>query len=191
MPNKRIPFTYKRCPICGTEFAINFPGQWSRFAKPAHHTYCSRECSNKSRYNTGNLCQAISPTEAAYIAGFFDGEGTVSIYKRGSSYATKIAITNTHLPVIQYIATVVGGGSYKLKKARSSRHKQGYTWIVNADFARTLLEQLLPYLIVKQEQAKLAIEFQLRLHDAQSRIDKAWQHEYYLRNRTLNMNGPP
>jgi hypothetical protein len=146
----------------------------------------------KSRQHPeGQKCAELSPTAAAYIAGFTDGEGCISIYQRGKSYAMKIAITNTYLPVIQYILAITGGGSYKCRKpVDTTRHKRGYIWVANADFARTLLEQLLPYLIIKSKQARLAIDLQSRLRNFDDRLDKTWQHDYFLRVKELNSRGP-
>lgn len=186
-------FVTKTCPCCGNEFLANLPGHASYKYAPHIRVFCSHKCANMSGKYIGSKspCLELSPTDAAYIAGFLDGEGCISIYRRKNSYAAKVSFTNTYLPVIEHIGTLIGAGSYKSKsRASSVRHKVAYDMVVNSDFAANLLKQLLPYLIIKKEQARLAIDMQTRLHDLNFRLDKTWQREYFLCNKALNAKGP-
>lgn len=99
-------------------------------------------------------------SQLAYLAGFIDGEGCVSITRSNRQHEPHplIIITNTHHPVIQYIGRLLNTSPYLIVKP-STRHKDIYTIRLNcsADIF-VLLEALLPYLIVKRRQAELILQ---------------------------------
>ena len=89
-----------------------------------------------------------------YIAGFFDGEGSI-IHKR-TGYALSVSQTNEEvLNEIQHFTGV--GNVYPLSK-RKSHWKDAWVYCVT-DYRGTLkvLKGMLPHLIVKQKLAQLAI----------------------------------
>ena len=116
----------------------------------------------------------------AYYAGLFDGEGTVYIYRQdwnkykdkewfrnrksnsSPSYRLSVKITNTNKDCLEFIQKRLGGTIYAYKDRRSSLGKTQYTWNIYANNALRLLSKMLPYLIIKEEQAKVAIKFQMR-----------------------------
>jgi hypothetical protein len=53
-----------------------------------------------------------------------------------------------------------------------------------------LLKQIEQYMIIKQEQARLAIEFYERLQVPAQKVNKVWQYEYQARMKELNRRGP-
>lgn len=110
----------------------------------------------------------LTPTEAAYIAGFFDGEGIVTIHRdknkgaRGPrvnlQYTMSVRISQSSLGVLEWIKLKCGGSLTESHlKQKGRRH---WTIAKKSNSARVLLEKMLPYLIVKKEQAEHAIEFQ-------------------------------
>lgn len=96
-----------------------------------------------------------------WAAGFFDGEGCVCIArskKNGSpiynSYTLQIsAFQNARTP-LDVLQTLFGGSVGK--------NQNGWHWARAGASAKPVLEQLLPYLIVKRTQAELGIAFQSR-----------------------------
>lgn len=112
----------------------------------------------------------LTQTEVAYLAGILDGEGSISILKmrmkRKSAtywhYALQIRIASTHLPLIEWICDLVGGRIYEqtyVTRVQGNR-KRAQHWHIGgrADVA-AFLRLVRPYLIVKAEQADLALEF--------------------------------
>lgn len=103
----------------------------------------------------------LSDVELAYIAGFFDGEGSVTIGRHNgaeSSYSLRISVTNTNREIIDWLVDNLGGSvsNVKLKGNR----QQSYLWYLAAVKASDVLYALLPFLRVKREQAILGLDFQ-------------------------------
>lgn len=113
----------------------------------------------------------VSETEAAYMAGILDGEGTIHLrYRPGDlsfpegdrrrwrSWACRIGVNNTSAELIAWINERFPGHvvAYGVK---NPKHKPMHEWRVLGSKARPVLEASLPYLVVKQRQAEIALEF--------------------------------
>lgn len=113
--------------------------------------------------------------ESSYAAGVFDGEGTVGLYAvsngKGSGkiyWASKLAVVGTHRPMIEALHKHFGVGSFTTQKRQAIGNtpqgpvfgKQGWRWYVTSkgDVA-LVLEQILPFLIEKREQAEAALAY--------------------------------
>lgn len=111
----------------------------------------------------------LTAIEAAYIAGFFDGEGCVTIHRDRSkgargirinrNYVMSIKIGQSSKPVLDWIHARVGGS---INERRNPVKKRVWTFTIRSNNAKRLLVDMLPFLIVKREQAEAAIEFQER-----------------------------
>ena len=98
-----------------------------------------------------------------YIAGIVDGEGSIGIAKckraikqnkRGYAYRAFFHITNTHLPLLQYIKKHIGGSiAYLDERVKCYNHT------FSANQIREVLPKLVPYLLVKREQAEIVLKF--------------------------------
>jgi hypothetical protein len=105
--------------------------------------------------------------DLAYIAGFFDGEGSVTIHEnwrpspRGKSpnHTLQVSIGNTDPHVLQWIHGAFGG-SLTTRPATKPRHKDVTQWIIRSNGAASFLRALLPFLRMKTEQALTGISFQ-------------------------------
>lgn len=108
----------------------------------------------------------MSSHDAAYLAGFIDADGSISIRmttnprrrKKVQLHAT-IAIYNTNVEVMNWLANKIGGQHSRMFK-KHQRHKdilvlQSRSVIDVAKILRTVL----PYLIVKRRQAEIVLEF--------------------------------
>jgi len=103
----------------------------------------------------------------AYLAGLFDGEGSINIFKQSnkkdrinSGYFLEISIGNTHKGVLQWVLENFGGRLTHNAEQYTKRNHRTWRWRASSNEACAVLKILLPYLIVKREQAQLAIEFQ-------------------------------
>lgn len=105
----------------------------------------------------------ITELEKAYIAGFFDGEGSVivraAIHNNIINYELIISIGQNDTSVLRYIQQIFGGRIAN-PKYEFTRKKQTPDLRMEASKASFFLEMILPYLKVKRKQAELAIAFQ-------------------------------
>jgi hypothetical protein len=117
--------------------------------------------------------------DAAYIAGLFDGEGCVLISTKQrfgrAVFWLEISITNTDKPVLDWILATVGGRMQK-KPHNKKGNRDLWRWRASSREAAGVLEILLPYLRIKREQARLAIEFQ-KLLSAKAAFTKSSEAE--------------
>ncbi len=101
-------------------------------------------------------------TVRAYVAGFIDGEGSVRIQKQTHhhrfQYYPVVAIYNTHKPVLLWIKSYYGG-TLEEEFGRKSKvmKKRIYRLRFNKEEIKFILNDILEYFIIKQEQAKICL----------------------------------
>lgn len=104
-----------------------------------------------------------------YFAGIVDGEGTIGIAKvkrklkdnrQGYAYRTFFHITNTHLPMLQYLQKHIGG-----KISYLDERAQAYNMTFSANKIRELFPDLIPYLLIKKRQAEIVLEFLAKIKE--------------------------
>lgn len=150
------------------------------------------------------MINKLQKWQAAYLAGLVDGEGCVAVTrtntsasakgcKRGFSYRASIAIAIIDLEVLEWAIKITGVGKLCNVKCTSVKHRQAYKWTVWSNEAQELLKQLLPFLIVKKDQAKNLIEFQskMRFPGRFGLSDKEWlkREEHWKKSQILNKRG--
>lgn len=103
-----------------------------------------------------------------YAAGFFDGEGSVYIstgrpLRSGIQYFLCASVNNTHRGIIDIFHRRFGGA---ISRTGETKTKKG-VWRLRLYSlgASAFLEAILPHLLLKREQALLAIRFQSTLHE--------------------------
>ena len=110
--------------------------------------------------------QALIQTDAAYIAGINDGEGTLSLSRKHQSDNRQflISISNTDLSLLNYVINVVGAGKITNKKTYQEKHTRSYTYTITNRQALDLLIQINPYLkTYKRQRSELALKDYIRL----------------------------
>lgn len=131
----------------------------------------------------------------SYLAGIIDGEGTIAINthnnptkefpNRVQTYALEICIVNTDERLMKWLIQHFGGQYYGRERADKVNHRRAYAWRVtgHANRKRTLLA-LLPYLVMKREQAILGLKY-LDLHYSHSNDErrKLWEMSIKLNAR--------
>lgn len=108
----------------------------------------------------------IKPTKTDWIrlAAYIDGEGcisTSSVYSKvqkwkSESIYVKVTVHNTDPRLIDWCLDRFGGRIMQVKQS-NKKWSTGYTWQVVCQQARAILEQCLPYFLIKREQAEIAI----------------------------------
>lgn len=91
-----------------------------------------------------------------YIAGFFDGEGSITVTR---DLSLQVIVSQNDEAILQAIAQFMGMGKVSAIKTRRG-HKQCFSLRWCGAKAATVLSSLLPHLILKHERAELAIRMQ-------------------------------
>ena len=106
----------------------------------------------------------MKKTDIAYIAGLFDGEGSIQItnyiHKGNGSQCWEVrcslAQKESYLPLLMQFH--FGGSVQRRYKGHNTRH-----WKASGRDTYEFLKVVLPYLKVKRPQAELGIKFQERI----------------------------
>jgi hypothetical protein len=163
----------------------------------------------------------MEPLDAAWLAGFWDGEGTISLYRsrwkwkpdgpntrrlpnhqrEPERYRPLLALSHTDMPTCAHVDQLlvqIGAKHYSLadpkvvQPSRMGRRPQRHISVMSFVGARMVLEALMPYLVTKKPQAKALWRF---IEIAQSRDPHLHytdeQREIALFLRTHPMHGNP
>lgn len=137
----------------------------------------------------------------AYTAGLIDGEGTITIDKRVRPntvwYQVHIRVAMTkNAPLIkmqQWWGGHVNTEPYRHADDNGGKWSTYYAWQLWTSEAVGFLTKIEPYLILKKENARVAIEFQQRIHpqgrSIVSQEEHAIREKLYQRMKTLNHRG--
>jgi hypothetical protein len=103
---------------------------------------------------------------AAWMAAMIDGEGCIRLKKlsscniaRSPSYCVHLIITGTDRKLLDFLVSEFGGSIGK-RSVKNSSHRQSWGWFLYGKRAIEILESVLPYLIIKKQQAEMMIEYQ-------------------------------
>ena len=101
----------------------------------------------------------------SYLAGFFDGEGSVGIYSSGNTYRNcclRVQLKQNQNPhtiiIFDFLYSNYGGFTSKVETGKG---KICLTWAASGDKAVNFLKDILQFSIIKNEQIKLCIEWQI------------------------------
>jgi hypothetical protein len=95
-----------------------------------------------------------------WASGLIDGEGSIYVSKLrgGRSHVLKIAVGNTHLVALQTLKAVFQAGSICVNEITKTG-KTVWKWTCASQQANTVIGMLSPHLIIKKEEAELALDF--------------------------------
>ena len=111
----------------------------------------------------------------AYVAGLFDGDGSVWICKQKTTthyparFQMYINVVNTNKEICEILQRKFGG---TLRATDYPKHKwkTRYGWYCASQKAKALLKSILPHLIIKKERVELALKFQKRKSNKKTKI---------------------
>lgn len=114
----------------------------------------------------------MDDTLLAYFAGFLDGEGHIAIGLNRSPkgkrrWYLRFACHQVNPEPLLMLRKTFGGSIQKT--VRSGTYRTIYEWVATSRDAEKAIQALLPFLIVKKEEALLAVEFQALLLDIHGR----------------------
>ena len=100
----------------------------------------------------------LSPIDKAYAAGFFDGEGSISIEKprQRRGYTLMVGVGQRDVSPLLWLQSLWGG------RIAPMRHnpKGAWKWVCSSAVAGIFLTDILPYLKNKRPVADLALSLQ-------------------------------
>jgi hypothetical protein len=111
----------------------------------------------------------MNETDLAYMAGFFDGEGCVTlryqVLKDGRNcFRRRVCVVNTNQDILKTFQSCFGG--YFKERVHMKRykgcenHKHIFEWTDTETTADVFIEKIIPYLRLKKRQAELYLEYQ-------------------------------
>ena len=132
----------------------------------------------------------------AYLAGFIDADGTISIrknYKSGKTYSPQVSISNCDKSVLEWFKHLIGSGTICTKKAKKETYREGYDLRWSYNTALLICERCLPYLKIKQDRANILInDWKLCTPRNGKYTEEMWKRKLNLvkKIRKLNLRGP-
>ena len=99
----------------------------------------------------------LSEADAAWLAGFIDGDGSIGLAGRNQSnhwYRPTVQIGQAYPLVLLHIIALVGSG-----KVEPHSKRDFYNLKYGPVVLRWLLPQLVPHLIIKRQQAEILLEY--------------------------------
>lgn len=131
--------------------------------------------------------------QLAYLAALVDGEGYICIRKvQKKNYQLLVAISNT-CPTPLNLVHQLFNGSLSLRKRsleKNSNRRDIWQYQIVSQQAKRFIEAIYPYMLIKQKQAKLALEFmtkeywfnptkQLIIREKMQILNKRGKNGYY------------
>lgn len=97
--------------------------------------------------------------EHIYLAGFFDGEGCISVFKQGDKLVVAAVVGGTHEDSILRFQRAFGGHIVHTKPNIRLNYKAQYQWRVQGSRALAAISAMAPFLVVKKPQAEVALRW--------------------------------
>jgi len=128
---------------------------------------------------------SFTQLDLAYFAALLDGEGWITFERANKTFSLRVGVANTCKLVLQQLMNEFGGGVRKQHKV----NYQVWTWSVSQHKAKRFLEAVLPYMRIKQGEAKIALEFLNTLPTNTSKIrvtDEELQRRLLFKERLIS-----
>jgi len=109
------------------------------------------------------MVETLLFSDAPYLAGFIDGEGTITANFRMTQSSRKEAVhyrlmlSNSNLEVLEWIQARWGGRLEHMGKPRSPKHRLIYYLYWGGPDCIPVIQAVYPYLIIKRRQAQLVL----------------------------------
>lgn len=99
-------------------------------------------------------------TLISWMAGFFDGEGCVSVIKRNHDnvFTLVVQVVTTDLLTMKMIQTAFKG-VLTARKPQEVNHKFSWEWRLTGRKAKEFLELIYPYSITKRKEIEVALKY--------------------------------
>lgn len=132
--------------------------------------------------------------EVAWAAGFFDGEGYITIQERHHpkyvGFYLRIGINHVAIEPLLEIQKLFGG---KIEKQNPEKvvgnRKPRHRWTLSTSMAAEVLKQMMPYFKNKNKVAEIALEFQSTIGNRGKSVSEDTQlYRKLLKEKIANIN---
>ncbi len=129
----------------------------------------------------------LSLADVAYMAGLVDGEGYIcgTYHSDKYSYTLRLQVTNTNYGVMLWMQKKFGASIVSKGLPKKSTWKQAWTANFYSSYAKEVIRLIEPYLIIKKEQALLALQF-----PTDRSVQPQTRRQIYLALKEMNKLGP-
>lgn len=106
------------------------------------------------------MWQTVEKLDHAYVAGLIDGEGSIHVEStKGRWFAPRMCLGMT-LPALEVMQEFHAeyGGTLRIMRPATEKWAEAWMWYTHGDATVRLLSDAMPYLRIKKEHAKLAIQ---------------------------------
>jgi hypothetical protein len=139
----------------------------------------------------------VDEMDKAWAAGFFEGEGTVSIGRRWTddTFRLQVSASGVDTAPLRRLQTLWGGSLNTIKgRARHLTRREAWVWTLQSRMATRFLSDVGPYFVSDRQiaRAKLALSFQRSRPypgGARSTEETERQRAIYLAMRAINVRG--
>jgi hypothetical protein len=136
-------------------------------------SYRCRACRHEDRKRdtpipSGRPGPVPTETQKAWMAGFIDGEGTISISRQkrkdrpSLAYRAKVSVANTTRASLDFFVSFYGGPIYDIHDRRTSpslNWSRAFDWVCPMSSTHWLIADVQPYLVIKVRQAEIVSRF--------------------------------
>ena len=113
----------------------------------------------------------VGQMDWARLAAYIDGEGAILINRHSvkerirKSMWLRVLVTNTDVRLPMWILNTfrLGAVSSQDKSHRNANWKPAYKWLASCQAAEAIVKGCVPYFVLKQEEAAIALAFQATL----------------------------
>jgi hypothetical protein len=152
---------------------------------------------SRIRHDYPALLAGVSEIDFARLAAFIDGEGTIYINEPPRPYGRsarpqhhlQLMVSNTDPRLMNWLKGTFDGCVYhirNLKQPNPLAKRKVMHWQVNERLAFYLLEKILPYMIIKRQQAEVAMAF-MKLKKTRAEATKRLTDDEFLMRHGLKM----
>jgi hypothetical protein len=137
----------------------------------------------------------MTDTERAYLAAAVDGEGCITFKTRTSLkqpwlFDVRVYITNTNKAWLEQLQAIIGFGGICRNGNPKPHSKQGWRYYIDGKKGQDFLRQIFDYLMIKQDQAYLAIYHTPNgSGKSLTEVGRQKRTELFLKMKALNKRG--
>lgn len=116
----------------------------------------------------------LTSSDAAYLAGLIDGEGTIALSRRHARENRQLVVTisSTERVLVDWVLLTTRAGKITSKKPAATHHAPGLTYVIANRQALALLQQVTPFLkSYKVQRARLVLDQYLKVTPRNGKYD--------------------
>lgn len=144
------------------------------------------------------MVKQLTDFEKGWLSAFIDGEGSIFIQMSNGHLQPVLSVSNTNTEILEKFKTIVDNTKDEKVNIAKWNFKYGNTRkigyrvrIFNYKTIINLLEELLPYLIVKRKQAELLLKYfsERKMYSKADKVEKERRLFYWNEMHKLNKKG--